>query len=343
MGHRGTETNSGDPDPGATGGEPQGSSESDPDRTVLAVDIGGTKIEAAVVTAGGEIHVRRRISTVIGDPAGPGDPGGGRRLIERVISLLVGVLGAWDAEGGEPPRRCGVGCGGPMRRGGETVSPLNIGVWRDFPLRAELAAGLPMSPAEVIIDNDAKALALAEGWRGAARGVDDYLAMVVSTGVGGGIVLGGRLLEGATGNAGHIGHVVVVPDGRLHAGIRGSLEGEASGTAIAELCGCPPAQAGPQWRERTGTLVGRAVGDVCNLLDLRLAVVAGSVALGYGPVFFAAAQAELDRVARLDFSRGARIVPAGLGADGPLLGAAALALPAGPARSPQWVPEPGSD
>jgi glucokinase len=65
---------------------------------------------------------------------------------------------------------------------------------------------------------------------------------------------------------------------------------------------------------------------VCNLLDLRLAVVAGSVALGFGAPFFAAAQAELDACAQLDFSRGARIVPAGLGADGPIVGAAAVGL-----------------
>ena len=71
---------------------------------------------------------------------------------------------------------------------------------------------------------------------------------------------------------------------------------------------------------------GRAVASVANLLDLRLAVVAGSVALGYGAAFFEAAQAELDRSARLDFSRGARIVPAGLGDEGPLVGAAAVAL-----------------
>jgi glucokinase len=67
------------------------------------------------------------------------------------------------------------------------------------------------------------------------------------------------------------------------------------------------------------------VASVANLLDLRLAVVAGSVALGYGAEFFAAAQAELDDRARLDFSAGARIIPAGLGADGPLVGAAAVA------------------
>ena len=78
-------------------------------------------------------------------------------------------------------------------------------------------------------------------------------------------------------------------------------------------------------RRRTGTLVGRAVASVVNLLDLRLAVVAGSVALGFGEAFFAAAQAELDARSRLEFSRGVRIVPAGLGARrGPLVGAAAV-------------------
>ena len=77
-------------------------------------------------------------------------------------------------------------------------------------------------------------------------------------------------------------------------------------------------------RVRAGTLVGRAVGSVANLLDLPLACVAGSVALGFGEPFFAAAQAEIDRVSRLDFSRGAVIRPGGLGADGPLVGAAAV-------------------
>jgi glucokinase len=73
-------------------------------------------------------------------------------------------------------------------------------------------------------------------------------------------------------------------------------------------------------------LVGQAVASTANLLDLRLAVVAGSVALGFGAPFFAAAQAEIDAQARLEFSRGTRIVPAGLGANGPLIGAAAVGL-----------------
>jgi len=215
----------------------------------------------------------------------------------------------------------GVGCGGPME--GDLVSPLNIPMWRGFPLRARLEAGLDLG---VSVDNDAKALALGEGWLGAAVGVDDYLAMVVSTGVGGGIVLDGRLLDGALGNAGHIGHVIVEPDGaECPCGARGCLEAECSGRSLERRLGRPAAEASLEVVERTGRLVGRAVASVCNLLDLRLALVAGSVALGFGEPFFAAAQAELASCSRLLFSTGAVIRPGGLGPDGPLLGAAAVA------------------
>ena len=272
----------------------------------LAVDVGGTKLAAGVVDADGAVVRSSRVPTPDGDA-------------ERVFSALTDLVGA-VAGGNEVV--CGVGCGGPMSKGGKTVSPLNIPAWRDFPLRARLAAllGLP-----VHVDNDAKALALGEGWRGAAVGVGDFLAMVVSTGVGGGIVLGGRLLDGAGGNAGHVGHVIVVPGGRRCAcGAAGCLEAEASGPSIETATGRPPAEAGPEVVARAGGLVGRAVASVANLLDLRLAVVAGSVALGFGAPFFAAAQAEVDRSARLSFSRGTRVVPAGLGPLGPLVGAAAV-------------------
>jgi glucokinase len=209
-----------------------------------------------------------------------------------------------------------------MTRGGEAISPMNIGGWRDFPLRSRLreTLGLP-----VFVDNDAKALALGEGWVGAAVGVPDYLAMVVSTGVGGGIVVDGRLLDGRDGNAGHIGHMTVEPDGHLcRCGNRGCLEAEASGTGIAAITGRPASEAGPEVVERVGTLVGRAVASVATLLDLRLALVAGSVALGFGEPFFAAARAEIERRARLDYTVGATIGPGGLGDLGPLVGAAAV-------------------
>jgi len=280
--------------------------------TVLAVDIGATKLAAAVVGGDGGLLGRRQVPT----PPGA-DP-------ETVWRALDGLIGEVLGDGPARPAACGVGCGGPMTAGGELVSPLNIPAWRDFPLarRVEALTGMPTS-----VDNDAKALALGEGWRGAARGEHNFLAMVVSSGVGGGIVLDGRLLEGAAGNAGHVGHLVVEPGGAACAcGARGCLEAIASGLSIERITGRPPREAHPAMKARVGRLVGRAVADVANLLDLRLAVVAGSVALGFGDLFFAEAQAELDSTARLAFSAGSRIVPAGLGDAGPLVGAAALAL-----------------
>lgn len=286
--------------------------------TCLAVDIGGTKMAAGLVDRDGRVLAQRRVPT--------GRSGGGADdadvLFDDLAGLVVDVLEAGAAVSPGAPAVVGVGCGGPMAPGGATVSPLNIPGWRDFPLRPRLAelTGLP-----TYVDNDAKALALGEGWVGAAAGERDFVAMVVSTGVGGGIVLDGRLLDGAGGNAGHIGHVIVEPGGRpCVCGATGCLEAEASGTGIAAATGRPAAEAGPEVVARTGMLVGRAVASVANLLDLRLALVAGSVALGFGEPFFVAAQAELDRLARLDFSRGATIRPGGLGADGPLVGAAAV-------------------
>jgi glucokinase len=279
---------------------------------VLAVDIGGTKLAAGLVDAAdGRILARAATPTPRTDDG------------EAVFSALVGLLHEFGPDRGGA-EVCGIGSGGPMTAGGGTLTPVHIPAWRGFPLRRRMeeATGLP-----VFVDNDAKAVALGEGWVGAAAGVGAYIGMVVSTGIGGGIVLDGRLLDGRGGNAGHIGHVIVEPGGRpCFCGGRGCLEGEASGRAIEAITGRPPAEAGPEVVHRTGTLVGRAVASVANLLDLGLAVVAGSVALGFGEPFFAAAQAEIDALARLDFSRGARIRPAGLGADAPLVGAAAVAL-----------------
>ncbi len=280
----------------------------------LAVDIGGTKLAAATVGPDGRVGVQRRRPTPAGD---------GESVWGALAGLVTEVL-AEAAAVGTPPAWCGVGCGGPMAPGGEEVSPLNIAGWRRFPLRARLAE---LTGLAVAVDNDAKALALAEGWVGAATGSRHYMAMVVSTGVGGGIVVDGRLLDGRLGNAGHVGHVVVEPEGRPCAcGGRGCLEAEASGLAIAARTGRPASAAGPDEMARCGTLVGRAVASVVSLLDLPLTVVAGSVALGFGEPFFGAARAELAARAGLDFARGAVIEPAGLGADGPLVGAAAVAL-----------------
>ena len=277
---------------------------------VIAVDIGGTKLAVATVAPDGTVVERVDAPTAA--------HGSAEDLWTTLTGLIDSLRHSTDATA------LGCGCGGPMTAGGESVSPLNITAWRDFPLRARLAerTGLP-----VFVDNDAKALALGEGTFGAARGVANYIGMVVSTGIGGGIVIDGRMLDGTAGNAGHIGHTIVEPDGRECAcGARGCVEAEVSGTAIAAITGRPPAEAAPEIRARAGVLGGRAIASVAALLDLHLAGVAGSVALGYGDEFFAAAQAEIDARCRIAFARGTRVIPGALGSDGPVVGAACLAL-----------------
>jgi glucokinase len=281
-------------------------------RTALAIDIGGTKMAVGVVDEAGVLLARSDLPTE------------GHSSAEHLFDSLSGLVDQVRSGVDVAPVVCGVGCGGPMAAGGESVSPLNIPAWRAFPLRSRVAEHTQLP---TWVDNDAKALALAEGWLGAAAGEPDFIAMVVSTGVGGGIVSDGRLVDGSDGNAGHIGHVIVEPDGRACAcGAQGCLEAEASGTAIQAITGRHPREAGPEVIARTGRLVGRAVASVANLLDVPLACIAGSVALGYGEAFFRAAQDELSARARLSFSQDARIVPAGLGKDGPVIGAAALAF-----------------
>jgi len=281
-----------------------------PTPPALALDIGGTKIAAGAVDITGQLLVSFNSPTA--------NATNSEELFSQLCDLADQVLVALPTR----PEVCGVGSGGPMRNKNRLVSPLNIPIWRDFSLRDRLEQHLKM-PTHV--ENDAKALALGEGWVGAAKGVKNYIAMVVSTGIGGGIVLEGRLLHGADFNAGHIGHVFVEPDGHPDAaGARGNLEGQASGSAILAKTGQPPAQSNSELRQQVGVWVGRAVASVANLLDLQLAVVSGSVALGFGDVFFESAQATIDELCRLDFSKGTKIIPGKLKHEGPLIGAGAV-------------------
>lgn len=280
----------------------------------LAVDIGGTKMAVGLVTRRGELIDRETIRTDRDKNAAD--------LFEGLQQMITRQI----YRAGERHRGrvvvVGLGSAGPIETDCETISPINIPAWKGFALRSRIA---DIAQVPVFGDLDAKAFALAEGWLGAARGEMNFIGMVVSTGVGGGIVLDGQLLDGASGNAGHIGHIIVNPQGnRCGCGARGCLEAEASGTAIAAISGRSAAEPSYAIMQRTGHMVGLAVSSMCNFFDIRLAVVGGSVALGYGPTFFHAAQLTLDHHCRLPFSRGARIVPARLGDQSPLIGAAAV-------------------
>lgn len=273
----------------------------------LAVDIGGTKLAAGVVDTDGSVLAHATVPTPSRDVWGALEDLVASQLSQRPVDVVA----------------CGVGCGGPMSPDGVLVSPLNIADWRDFPLRAALC---DLTGLDVYIANDAQALVLGEVWCGAAQGRSDVIGMVVSTGVGGGIISGGRLVTGRTGNGGHIGHVIVEPEGRRCAcGARGCLEAHASGRSIEAITGIPAAQATLSTKQLVGRQVGRALASVGALMDLDFAVIGGSVALGFGEPFFRAVQEEVSASACLDFVTGFKVRPVGLGDKSPLVGAAAIA------------------
>ena len=180
--------------------------------------------------------------------------------------------------------------------------------------------GLPL-----YADTEGRAFALAEGWVGAARGVEHFAAVKVGETVRGGIVLDGRLLDGELGRAGRLGHVIVEPDGRrCPCGARGCLEAEVSVGAIEAATGRPLSEPSYDHMRRVGRLVGRVAASVANFLDLKLIVCGGLVAREYASTMFLAAQEELDTSCQLSFSMGARIVSARTPDAGGLIGAAAV-------------------
>lgn len=299
---------------------------------MLAVDVGGTKLAVGLVDEAGQVLASRRMPT----PASALDRALGE-LIDDLLGDEVTVAGV------------GIGCGGPMSWPAGRVSPVNIPAWRDFPLRDVLAARFPGRPVRLL--NDAICLAIAEHWQGAGRGVPDLLGMVVSTGVGGGLVLGNRVVAGRTGNAGHIGHVVVEPDGPIcGCGGRGCLEAIARGPALVAWArqqgwngadGRDLAESAVIGDEvataafaRAGRAVALAVAGAAATLDLSLVVIGGGIASA-GEVLFGPLREELAARARLDFVRDLRVLPAALGEHAGLIGAAALVL----AEDRYW-PEP---
>lgn len=273
----------------------------------LAVDIGGTKLAAGIVAPDGELLSSAQVPTP-------------RVGVWDALAVLVNE----QIQGSTiEVSACGVGCGGPMEPDGELVSTLHIAEWRNFPLRESLAKHTRLP---TFVANDAQAIVLGEHWVGALQGERNAIGMVVSTGVGGGVISDSRPVRGRLGNAGHIGHVIVEPDGRLCAcGARGCLEAHASGTAIRDLTGRPAKDADIEVRRQTGRYVGRALASVGALFDLRRAVVGGSVALGFGAPFFEGVSEELDLRCGLDFIRGFVVTPVALGPSCPLIGAAAVA------------------
>ncbi|MFE4588671.1 ROK family protein [Streptomyces laurentii] len=306
---------------------------------VAALDFGGTKIAGALVGADGRILLRAQRPT----PARES----GETVVREVEAVLAELAASplWAAV-----TAVGIGSAGPVDASAGTVSPVNVPGWRDFPLVERVrraTGGLP-----VTLVGDGVAMTAAEHWQGAARGYDNALCLVVSTGVGGGLVLGGRLHTGPTGNAGHLGHISVDLDGDPCAcGGRGCVERIASGPHIARRALANGWRPGPDGDtsavavaaaaragdpvavasfERAAQALAAGIAATASLVEIDIAVVGGGVA-GAGEVLFAPLRRGLRTYATLSFVRGLTVVPALTGTDAGLLGAAAAATAGGAA------------
>ena len=293
----------------------------------LALDIGGTKIAAGLVDADGVLLQEFRSPTPRSSHA------------EEVWAAASSVIGEALAAGG-PVRGVGISSAGPIDLPAGAISPLNIGAWRGFPVVDRVAGAVPGVP--VRLAGDGLCMALGEHWRGAGQGAGFLLGMVVSTGIGGGLVLDGAPYDGRTGNAGHVGHVVVDVDGPPCAcGGRGCAEAIASGPRMAAWAR-EQGWAGVDARElaaaaaagdpvavrafgRGARAVAAMIASVAAVCDLDRVVIGGGAA-GAGPVLFDPLRAALGDFLGLDFIRSLRVLPAALGGQAGLVGAAALVL-----------------
>jgi glucokinase len=295
----------------------------------LVLDIGGTKIAAGLVDADGQLlHQNRRPTPRSSDPE------------EVWAAAERTIIDALAAAGGEVSG-AGISSAGPIHLPDGTISPVNIAAWRGFPIRDRVSATVPGVP--VLLAGDGLCMALGEHWRGAGQGARFMLGMVVSTGIGGGLVLDGLPYGGRTGNAGHVGHVVVDQDGpECNCGGRGCVEAIASGPRLVSWArergwaAAPDADAKEladaaaggdpialRAFERGAGAVAAMIASVAAVCDLDLVIIGGGVAKA-GPALFDPLRAALRNYAGLDFIRGLQVVPADLGGDAGLVGAAAL-------------------
>lgn len=311
---------------------------------VVAVDLGGTKIRALVVDRSGAIRGvdQRPTEAAAGEAA----------VVGRIVQSVEAAVAASGAGAAELVG-VGVAVPGPVdfARGIVLEAP-NLPGWGDVPL-AEILSDRLGPPA--YLENDANAAAVGEHRFGAGRGVRQMIYLTISTGIGGGLILDGRLYRGVDGTAGELGHTVVDERGPLHnCGMRGCLEVMASGTAIARMGreaaadGRPgalrrAAEAGPLTAQDVGEaaaagdpaareILARAahflaigLANYINVFNPELFVIGGGAARLWDelvdPAFDEARQMAFERP-----SATARLLPAALGGDSGALGVAALAL-----------------
>jgi glucokinase len=300
----------------------------------LALDFGGTKTEAAFVDGSGQVLPGTRFRSPTGGAATSA------QLSAAVTSVVTRTLATLPA--GATFLGVGIGSAGPVHAVGDLVSPLNLPVWRRFPLGDLVADQVTAAVGEVpvVLRMDGLCITLAEHWVGAARGYNNVMGMIVSTGIGGGLILHGRTVSGPTGNAGHIGHVEVAGfDDPCACGGRGCVEAIASGPktvawartqgwhgatgedlAASFAAGDPVAAAA---FHRSGRAIGQAIASATSLVDLDVVVIGGGFS-NATPLLFDYVREAVATRTEFDFVTKVDVAPSGLSGDGPLIGAAAL-------------------
>ncbi|WP_330250666.1 ROK family protein [Nocardia sp. NBC_00565] len=289
---------------------------------VLALDIGATKFAVGVVHAGRKVRDVRRVDV-------PRES-----VWEACRALLLEVAGETTVSA------IGIGSAGPVDVRTGITSPLNIPEWKPgFPIVAEVQQLFPSAAVRFAIDG--ACLALAEHHVGALRGVPNGLAMTVSSGIGGGIIADGRVVLGRTGNAGHVGHIVVPGwDVPCECGGVGCVEAIASGMSSVRWAreqgwrgetGAGLAKAAHSGDEialaalrRAGTALGTAIASAASTLDIDRVVIGGGFAQSGEPLW-EPLRAALTRHAGLDFLRELRVVQSRITNGATLVGAGVLA------------------
>jgi glucokinase len=316
---------------------------------LLAVDIGGTKLALGIAHAD-RLAASGMVKRIVKEPIpAPGTPD---VVIARIVEQARGLVAA---EGGNVAA-IGISIGGPLdHRSGTVLNFPHLPGWRDIPLRDILADALG-APAR--LDNDANLGALAEHRWGAGQGVEDMVYLTISTGIGGGVIVGGKLIHGVGSGAGEVGHITVQTGGpRCPCGNPGCLEMMASGTAIArrareaadrnpggarrmlELAGGDAAAltaeivamaagegdplAGEVWEE-TAEYIAIGLGSIIHVLSPELIVLGGGVAQTGEQLLGPVRRRLRDHVFYVPVDR-IRVTAASLGHDSALLGAATLA------------------
>jgi glucokinase len=296
----------------------------------LALDFGGTKVEAALVDETGAVLPGSRFRQATG-PASTSEA-----LAASVDSVVDSVLGTVPA--GERLIGAGIGSAGPVNVALGLVSPLNVPAWRDYPLLAQVRSRLGGVPTRLRMDG--LCITLAEHWVGAAQGYNNVMGMIVSTGVGGGLILDGMTVAGPSGNAGHIGHVEVGGfSDRCACGGLGCVEAIASGPksvawarsegwtgttgeelAVAYAAGDEIAVAAVR---RAGRALGQAIASATSLNDLEIVAIGGGFSHVSPDLFDFIREAIAERTA-FRFVTDVTVVASTLSGEGPLIGAAAL-------------------